>query len=300
REWANERVQWGSPIGHHAAIAHKISMMASNVFAMEAMTLMTAALVDRKETDIRIEAAMCKMWCTEAAWRIVDETMAARGGRGYETADSSKARGEDPIAVERFMRDCRINMIFEGSSEIMRLFIAREALDPHLTIAGGVLNPRASMGQKASAGMKALGYYAKWYPGLLLPFGSAPSNMHSMLAGHAAFAAKTSRRLARTLFHAMGKYGPKLELQQLLVGRIVDIGTEIFAIACVCARAQSMFRAGEHPDQTLKLADYFCRESRLRIARHFNGIARNNDQSGYKIARNVLEGEYAWLEDGIV
>ncbi|MEP7070914.1 MAG: acyl-CoA dehydrogenase family protein, partial [Verrucomicrobiota bacterium] len=138
RKWAGERVQWGAPIGQHYAIAGKIAEMAGNVFAMEAITFLTSALVDKKAGDLRIETAMCKMWATEATWRIADEAMQVRGGRGYETAESLAGRGEEPIAVERFLRDCRINMIFEGSSEIMRLFIAREALDPHLKVGGAI------------------------------------------------------------------------------------------------------------------------------------------------------------------
>ena len=137
KAWAAERVQWGAAIGKHAAIADKIARMAADIFAMESMTFYTASLVDRdKKADIRIEAAMCKMWATERTWEIVNDTMQIRGGRGFETAASLAARGEKPVPVERWMRDCRINTIFEGSSEILRLFLAREALDPHLQVAG--------------------------------------------------------------------------------------------------------------------------------------------------------------------
>src|SRR5436309_6656659 len=114
RKWAGERVQWGVPIGKHYAIAGKIAEMAGNVFAMEAITFLTSALVDRKAGDLRIETDMCKMWATETTWRIADESMQVRGGRGYETAESLAGRGEEPVAVERFLRDCRINMNFKG------------------------------------------------------------------------------------------------------------------------------------------------------------------------------------------
>src|SRR5947207_799225 len=165
RKWDNERVQWGAPIGKHAAIADKIARMAANTFAMEAMTLYTASLVDRdKKADIRLEAAMCKMWGSEAAWEIVNDTMQIRGGRGYETADSLKARDDEPVPVERLFRDCRINTIFEGSSEIMRLFIAREALDPHLKMVAPVLDSRLSAAQRFKAALKAGWFYARWYP----------------------------------------------------------------------------------------------------------------------------------------
>ncbi len=112
RKWASERIQWGGPIGKHSAIAGKISEMAGNTFAMEAITFLTSGLVDRKAGDLRIETAMCKMWSTETTWKISDDAMQVRGGRGYETAQSLKGRGEPGIPVERFLRDCRINTIF--------------------------------------------------------------------------------------------------------------------------------------------------------------------------------------------
>ncbi len=299
REWSKERVQWGSPIGKHASIADKIATMVGDVFAMESMVLYAASLVDRDlHADVRLEAALCKLWATERTWEIVNETMQIRGGRGYETADSLAARGDDPIPVERYLRDCRINTIFEGSSEIMRLFIAREALDPHLKIGGPALNSQLSVGARAASALKAAAFYARWYPQQWrgLPR-RAGHTFHPVLASHMRYAAATTHVLARRLFHAMAVYGPKLERQQMLLGRFVDIGTGLFAITATCSRAQSMLNS---EGGVLELADNFCRRERLRVGNALYGIRHNCDRSGYKIAQQVLEGRYDWLAEGIV
>ncbi len=301
RDWACAREQWGAPIGHHAAIADKIAGMASDLFALESMTLLTAALVDRKETDIRLEAAMCKMWGTERAWRIVDDTMQIRGGRGYETEDSLRERGEPAIGVERFMRDCRINTIFEGSSEIMRLFIAREALDPHLRLGGAVMNSRLAAGKRLRAALRAFGFYLGWYPRQWLPLGAdLPAGMDPRLRRHAVRVSHGARRLSRTLFHAMMRYGPRLEREQMVLGRLVDIGAELFAMSAVCSRAQHLLGTDEPHEEVMALVDLFCRESRLRCRRLYRELRRNEDRRRYRLARRVLKGDFAWLEDGVV
>jgi alkylation response protein AidB-like acyl-CoA dehydrogenase len=308
RQWAAGRVQWGAAIGKHAAIADKLARMAANTFALEAMTLLAASKVDRdKHADVRLEAAMCKLWGTERAWEIVNDTMQIRGGRGYETADSLRARGDEPVAVERWLRDCRINTIFEGSSEIMRLFIAREALDPHLKAGGAVLNSTLPPGARLRAALKAGLFYAGWYPRQWLPVarpfaGGTAGRLHPAVARHLRFARRAAKRLARSLFHAMLRHGPKLERQQLLLGRFVDIGTELFAITATCARAQSLQSEGDtaRAREALELADYFCREARLRIERHFRGVRRNADGAGYRLAQRVLEGRLEFVEHGVV
>ena len=301
RKWCNEREQWGSPIGHHAAIADKISHMAAHIFAVESMTMLTSTLVDRGGKDIRLEAAMCKMMGTEVAWRIVDETMQIRGGRGYETAQSQRARGEEGVAVERFMRDARINLIFEGSSEIMRLFIAREALDPHLKKAGAVMNSKLPLLQRIQSAGKALAFYASWYPKQWIPMGSAElSSLEPVVARHVAYASQTSRKFARRFFHEMVKCGPKLEREQVLLSRYVDIGTELFAISASCSRAQQMIKEGSHPETVIPLVDYFCKASRLRIEHLFQYAKQNHDRESYRLARSVLDGKYTWMEEGIV
>lgn len=306
-EWSATRTQWGAPIGKHGAIADKIARIAANAFATEAMVLLTSALVDRpasqQSADIRLEAAMCKMWGSEAAWRAVDETMQIRGGRGYETAQSQKNRGETPMPIERLMRDCRINLIFEGSSEIMRLFLAREALDPHLKVAGAALDSRLSAGQRGAAAFKALGFYAHWYPGLFLPRGGAPADFTPAFKSALAYVQRTSRRLARTLFHAMAKHGPKLEREQLLLGRLVDIGTELFAMSATALYADALVKRGDAQQpraEVEQLALSFFAGARQRIGASFAGLAHNPDRRNYALARSLLDERHAYLRRGIV
>ena len=301
RKWSKERVQWGVPIGQHYAIAGKVAEMAGNVFAMEAMTFLTSAQVDRKAGDLRIETAMCKMWATETTWRIADEAMQVRGGRGYETAESLAGRGEEPIAVERFLRDCRINMIFEGSSEIMRLFIAREALDPHLKVGGAIFNTTLPMSVRLKAVFTSGKFYASWYPKQWLPGGADKiDNLHSDLQAHVDYGARTSKKLARGLFHAMARFGPKLDREQLLLSRFVGVATELFAMSATCSFAQSKINEGENAAEVLSLANYFCRSARMRIDHHFAGTSANVDKRGYDLTQELLAGKHANLTRGIV
>jgi alkylation response protein AidB-like acyl-CoA dehydrogenase len=300
RKWAAERVQWGQPIGKHEAIAQKLAKMAANTFAMEAVAELCSAMADRGGYDIRLEAAIAKMWNTEVGWRIVDETLQIRGGRGYETADSLRRRGEPPIAVERAMRDYRINLIFEGSSEIMRLFIAREAVDTHLKVAGDIIDKDAPMSKKLAAFARAGAFYAGWYPTRWLGWGRWPRFAEfGRLASHMRYAERTSRRLARAIFHAMVRLGPKLERKQMVLFRAVDIGAELFAMSAACSRAH-MLAKKQGRAEALELADLFCREARHRIAQHFRDFFGPNDDRLYKVSQRVLKGEHAWLEEGIV
>ncbi|MBA3659168.1 MAG: acyl-CoA dehydrogenase family protein [Gemmatimonadales bacterium] len=301
RRWASERVQWGQPIGRHDAIAQKIGRMAAETFAMEAVSDLASLLADRGNTDIRLEAAMAKMWNTEAGWRIADETLQIKGGRGYETADSLRARGERPDAVERLMRDFRINLIFEGSSEIMRLFIAREAVDTHLRVAGDLIDPKAPRAKKIQALLRSGAYYSTWYPKLWLGWTRTPRySEFGTLATHVRYTHAASRRLARTLFHCMVRFGPRLEKRQAVLFRLVEIGAELLAIAAACSRARAMVKKDRANQGPVELADLFSRQARRRIEERFAAVFDNDDVATYKAAQQVLRHEHGWLEAGIV
>ncbi len=301
REWAKVRKQWGRPIGQHEAVGTVIGEMAATTFAMEAMVDLASALVDRKTVDIRLEAAMAKMYCSEATWRIVDQTLQIRGGRGYETAQSLKARGETPAAVERIMRDFRINLIIEGTSDIMRLFIAREALDAHLRIVSKLLSPRVPLPAKLQALLAAGARYAAWYPRQWLYWGGWPRYASfGPLAKHVRFVRRTSHRLARTLFHAAAIHQMGLQERQRLLARLVDIGSELFAMLAACSKADALRRAGASDRGPVELADLFCRQASRRVQNLFRGVGENDDQRAHQLAQRVLAGQVQWLEQGIV
>jgi alkylation response protein AidB-like acyl-CoA dehydrogenase len=301
RKWAGERVQWGAPIGKHSAVAGKIAEMAGNVFGMEAITFLTSALVDRKAGDLRIETAMCKMWCTEMTWKIADDAMQVRGGRGYETAQSLAGRGEEPIPVERFLRDCRINTIFEGSSEIMRLFIAREALDPHLKVGGAIFNTQLPMRTRIRSIFGSGSFYSRWYPRQYTRAKAGDlSKLHPDLHQYVKYGAKTSKRLARSLFHAMMRFGPKLDREQLLLGRFCGIASELFAMSASCSYAQHLIDSGKPVNEIVQLVQYFCRSAQMRIDAHFAGTSKNADKPGYELVQDLLAGKHEELRTGIV
>ena len=300
RKWAAERAQWGAAIGKHDAVAQKLGRMAAEAYAMDAVVELAAAMSGQGTLDIRLEAAMAKLWHSEKCWELVNDAVQIRGGRGYETADSLRARGEDPVPLERYLRDARINLIFEGTSEIMRLFMAREAVDQHLAVAGGVIDPRLPTGHRLAALARAGAHYAVWYPGRWLGWGRWPRyGSFGPLASHMRYANRRSRKLARTIFHAMLRFGPKLEQRQAVLGRLVDIGCDLFVISASCVRAMKLLEENPANRTPLELANGACDLARRRIDDNFRKVFRNDDSEMYRLARNAMADRYAWLEEGL-
>ncbi len=303
REFAGERVQWGQPVGKHEAVAEKLAFIAGTAFGLEAVLDVASRLADDKSADIRIEAALGKLLASELGWQVTDELMQVRGGRGYETAESLEARGEQGVPVEQAMRDMRINRIFEGSTEIMHLLIAREAVDTHLAVAGDILEPGAQLKDKAKAAKEAAAFYPKWLAGLAIGKGQSPSafSEFGVLAKHLRYGERSSRKLARSTFYGMSRWQAKLERKQGYLGRLVDIGAELFAISAAVVYADTIKQEQpERGEQAEELADLFCRQSRRRVDALFSALWANDDADNYASARKLLDGRYPWLEEGIL
>ncbi|MFF5127884.1 acyl-CoA dehydrogenase family protein [Streptomyces syringium] len=307
REWSTVREQWGRPIARHEAVGSKIAFIAATTFALEAVVDLSSQMADEDRNDIRIEAALAKLYGSEMGWLMADELVQIRGGRGFETAASLAARGERAVPAEQILRDLRINRIFEGSSEIMHLLIAREAVDAHLSVAGDLIDPEKTLGEKAKAGARAGGFYARWLPKLVTGPGQLPRTYtefhppgHRDLSGHLRFAERSSRRLARSTFYAMSRWQGRLETKQGFLGRIVDIGAELFAISAACVRAEALRAEGDHGTEAYQLADAFCRQSRIRVEELFGRLWTNTDELDRKVVSSVMSGAYEWLERGVV
>ncbi|AQA24772.1 acyl-CoA dehydrogenase, N-terminal domain protein [Rhodococcus sp. MTM3W5.2] len=303
RQWSAERVQWGRQVGKHGAVAAKLSFIAATTFALEAVLELSGQMADEGRNDIRIEAALAKLWSSEMACLIADDLIQIRGGRGYETAESLAARGERAVPAEQQLRDLRINRIFEGSSEIMRLLVAREAVDAHLAAAGDLADPKADLQHKAKAALGASGFYAKWLPHLVSGKGQLPTSYGEFggNATHLRFVERNARKLARSTFYGMARWQAGMEKHQAFLGRVVDIGAELFAMSASCVRAEML--RGQDPgqgDAAYELADAFCQQSRIRIDRLFAALWDNSDEVDHRLAGAVLDGRYTWLEAGVL
>lgn len=302
REWSEARVQWGRPVAKHEAVGAKISFIAATTFALEAVLDLSSQMADEERNDIRIEAALAKLYGSEMACLMADELVQIRGGRGFETAESLAARGERAVPAEQVLRDLRINRIFEGSTEIMHLLIAREAVDAHLSVAGDLIDPDKSLSDKRRAAVAAGTFYARWLPKLVAGPGQLPATYGEFdnLAPHLRYVERAARKLARSTFYAMSRWQGRMETKQGFLGRIVDIGAELFAMSAACVRAEKLRRQGDNGQAAHQLADAFCRQSRVRVEELFGRLWNNTDELGHKVVREVLDGSYTWLEEGIV
>jgi hypothetical protein len=180
------------------------------------------------------------------------------------------------------------------------LFIAREAVDHHFKTAFALVDKDSSRSEKTAAFGRVMKFYPTWYPARWVGKGQLPGAFGEFgkLAGHMRYAERHARKLGRAIFHAMVKLGPKLERRQLVLFRAVDIGAELFAMTASCVKAQMLGKQGNKDAATL--ADLFCRAARVRIDQLFASFYGDYDAEMYRVAQQVMKGEHAWLETGVI
>ena len=285
--WGKTREQWGRKVGQHEPGSDKIARIASSAYAMSALSDYCAALSDKGEQDMRMEAAAAKMFNTEVLWEVVDTAIQLRAGRGYETETSLAERGETPVPLERVLRDSRINRIVEGTTDIMHLFLAREALDWHLGNAGPLFG-RGGLGEKIKTVLKCAKIYSLWLPKLFVPsfFVSFPG-FHPKLQSYLRKIDSRTKKLARTMFKQMIVQGPKLEARQLILARLVDIGTELAVMGLTISRVQSELNNGS--TLNLKTALYWLHSSMRRTDGLFKEVIKNSDLQATELARELMD-----------
>ena len=180
----------------------------------------------------------------------------------------------------------------------MRLFIAREALDPHLKVGGAIFNTQLPMSDADQSRCSAPARFTRAGirgSGSQTGAGKIDQAARAHLRAMSITPRATSKRLARGLFHAMMRFGPKLDREQLLLSRFVGVATEIFAMSATCSYAQHLIDQGKPAEEILSVAHYFCRSARMRIDHHFAGTAQNADKRGYELVQELLAGKHEEL-----
>ena len=267
-KYANERIQFDHPLADFEITQRKLSRYASDIYASEAMLGILASLVDRHDADHSLEAASAKVVASELIWRICDDMVQVAGGRGFVK----------PYPYERMLRDSRINRIFEGANEVLRLFIALN----------GIQGPAASLKELGSAlrrplrNLGLLGGYATTRVKLMLGTVTATLDfpLDERLARHKDFFERHVSELRSAAERAVMRNRGKIIERQLILERLANMAIELFATASVISRTQSLIdeRGIANVSRELELCDLFCVESGRRFRANRNALDAKEDE----------------------
>jgi hypothetical protein len=273
--------------------------MATNLFAMEALAELVWRMADQKTFDIRIEAALSKLFCSERTIQFLKDSQVIFGGMGYEAADSKRVRGEPAFGIEQLVRDAEMYRIGEGATDVMRPFVAREGLSSHLDRARKYFE--VTGWAKIREWFKLVSFYVPWYLELWRrrPLSDRLEMRHPKVVAKLMYVERTSRRLARAILSIMFRYRERLRDDQGRQARISAVGEDLLAIAAAALRAESLQRA--FGDETVwDLADHFFSLTERRVDDSIKGLLRNSDQHHASIGLLACRGQYGFLTKGII
>jgi len=295
RWWGRTRVQWNKPIGEHNLIGEKICRAAAYTLALQAVMSSCGAWADKKG-DLRLESAASKILGSEWYWHVVNDLFQVRGGRGFMTAESQRRTGEIDIPVMQMIRDARINLVWEGTSEILRIWMAREGLAPYIEQAIALLTGTSSQR------LGALLYYAATALRSLSPISILLCDAGICGKDYAPWVRRidvSSRRLTRMILKTAVQHRQSLHHKQLLLQDIVDDSLALFPMAATVWYAS---RPGMQDRPGIRaLTEYFLEEMEERLNPATKRMRRHQkDTEVYRLSTAIMNGEYTWLEEGIV
>lgn len=298
---ANQRVTFQKPLGTRQTQRMRLGRMASNLFAMEALALTAWRMADQHTYDVRIEAALAKLFCSERTIQFLKDAQVIFGGMGYETAHSKWLRGEPAFGIEQLVRDAEMYRIGEGATDILRPFVAREGLDMHLQRTRQLFDEQATAGRQLTELWQLSKFYIPWFrsqwAGGRLPSGS--EFKHPKVRSQLLFVERASRRLARTIFYAMLLHRQTLRDDQGRQNRIEIIGEDLLVIAATALYAEAQERTAGLPE-VWDLAEETFREAKQRVEQHIRELIRNQDTVVGAVGEKALSGRYAALNNGII
>lgn len=282
---AANRKQFDRPIGEFGLIQEKLTRMSANIYAAESMVYLSTGNMIKGMSDYYMETAVCKIYGSEKLWECIDQAMQIAAGNGYMK--------EYPY--ERIMRDTRINMIFEGTNEILRCLLALSGIRGpseelkelgKLThdVSGALTNPIKSLGVFTKFAKKRMTH---------LMGSKTLSKVHVELKEEAEEFSSLLGAFAIAVENSLMKYGKKIIDNELPQGRLAEMSMELYAILATLSRTTSILNnsevSKEQKDYVLNLCKYISYDSGKKIKKHLKAMSKNNDSAVIKISEQVLK-----------
>lgn len=298
---ANARVTFQKPLAERQTQQIRLGDMAGHLFAMEALAMLVWRLADQHRHDIRIEAAVAKVFCSEYTIRFLRDAQILFGGMGYETAESKSLRGEPAFGIEQLVRDAEMYRIGEGATDILRPFIVREGLSRHLDRAKALYTGDLSILDQSRQALKLAGFYLPWYlrQWLKRPLPACPEFTHPQVETMARDVERTSRRLAREIFRTMVQFQTSFQDEQRLQNLFESVGEDLLAISATVLYAEEQTRL-EGRTTVWELAEAFCAIAKRRVIRRLAACREQGDRLTATTGIQALKGYYPSLSSGIV
>ena len=286
---AAERKQFDRPIAEFGLVKEKIAQMTVDCFAAESAVSMVAHFIDSGVKAYSIEAACSKVYCSEVLWRAVNESLQIAGGNGYMKE----------FPYERMLRDSRINMIFEGTNEILRLYIALSGMKDAGQYLKDVGKSVENIFNDPIKGFGVLSGYATNKLSQITSLGRDKiESVHPTLADEAVVYEKATAELAKATEVLLRRHGKDIIGKQFAMKRLADVVVDLFVGISVLSRVSRMLQehSKEHCVQPVEIAKIFTQQARRRISSNLRLIEKNNEDDQMKALSDfiVAEGGYPW------